>query len=244
LSSALTKHGFSPVEKAGVEQIKEGNELLVRALLTHNVAPWFLESEEFKAYVKYITRVVFVSPSRYTFHQTVKDLSTRAAAKIKDMLVNQSTFISFEEDSWSHGRHYSGITAGSQGTSVFVGCFDVESGVESAPAQAAAINRCMLSALRKDSELGKHHPGIPVGKVAGMTSDTTNVMLATSQALLQYNLFKGMMWTPCSAHTKPLHTRSDYHKASERLSSQGKHGCKHVQRRAASGTVPRVRLRL
>jgi hypothetical protein len=135
----------------------------------------------------------------------VKDLSVRAAEKIKYLLVNKSTFVSFEEDSWSRfGRQYTAITAGSQGDSAFVGCFDIESGVETATVRAAAINRCMLSALGLDPDLGKHHGDIPRGKIAGMTSDTTNVMPATAKALLGYDLFKDMIWTPCSDHTLSL----------------------------------------
>jgi hypothetical protein len=80
-------------EKATAGQVKEGNELLVGASLTNNVAPWFLECEAFKAYVKYIAGDEFITASRYTFHQAVRNLSESAEAGIKDLLVQKSSFI-------------------------------------------------------------------------------------------------------------------------------------------------------
>jgi hypothetical protein len=38
------------------------------------------------------------------------------------------------------------------------------------------------------------------GKVAGVTSDTTNVMLATVRELSQMPLFEGCIWVPCGYH--------------------------------------------
>jgi hypothetical protein len=67
--------GFTvPEFKPNKAQHNIANELLTRALLQHNVAPWFLESTEFKAYVRFISKGAYSSPSRHTFLQQVWSL--------------------------------------------------------------------------------------------------------------------------------------------------------------------------
>jgi hypothetical protein len=59
----------------------------------------------------------------------------------------------------------------------------------------------MMNALGLDPKLGSSHPDIPVGKIAGMTTDTASVEPATSKLLAEkYALFKFMFCTPCFCH--------------------------------------------
>jgi hypothetical protein len=145
------------------------DELLTRSLLKHNISPNVLTSDEFKAFVKFISHDAYQSPSRYTFMQTVREMGVRAATKIQMKLTNECMFVGFCVDAWTRfDKHFSAITANGHGMADFVGCFDLVSGPGNAEAEAAAIHKCMLSALGLDPELNKTDPSIPVGKVGGV----------------------------------------------------------------------------
>jgi hypothetical protein len=173
-------------------QREVATELLTRAMLQHHVAPWFLTSDAFKAYVTYISGERYDAPTRYQFLQMTDNLSGRASKLIAKEL-NDAMFFSFEEDSWTrHNKHYHAITTGKQGTSYFVGTFEITTGPESAVNQAKAVHATLLSALGLDPALHPDNRTIPFGKVAAMTSDTTNVMPATAKELARYPLCQGL----------------------------------------------------
>ena len=53
--------------------------------------------------------------SRFNIVEILDELSSRIAAKIKELVTTQSTFISIEEDSWTRrGRHFSGHDGASE----------------------------------------------------------------------------------------------------------------------------------
>jgi hypothetical protein len=199
-AGVITDH-FGKAWKPNSAQIGEADELLVRAMLRHNIPPWFLTCEEFKTYVQVVSRGTFRSPTRYGFLQVVADLSERAAAEITKRLQGQ-VFVSMEEDAWTrHNKHYHAITSGGQGESLFIGCFDIEKGGESAENQAMALHRSALAALSFSPCLNLDDDAIPVGKVAAITTDTTNGMPATVRHLgYKYRLSLNCFWVPCFAH--------------------------------------------
>jgi hypothetical protein len=181
-------------------QREVATELLTRAMLQHHVAPWFLTSNAFKAYIAFISGERYEAPTRYQFLQMTDTLSHRSSKFIAKEL-NDAIFFSFEEDSWtSHNKHYHAITTGKQGTSYFVGTFEITKGPESAENQAKAVHATLLSAMGLDPALHPDDTSIPHGTVAAMTSDTTNVMPATAKELARYPLCHGLFWVPCAAH--------------------------------------------
>jgi hypothetical protein len=137
----------------------------------------------------------------------VKQLAEFAAARVKSMLQQEGPHFSIQEDGWTRfSRHFCAVAAGSHGSSVFLGCYDIAEGVESATQKAAAINKTVLSAIGCDPELGPRHADIPKDKVAVMTSDTAKVMPATAKELAaNYDLFAGMVWVPCACHVLNLY---------------------------------------
>jgi hypothetical protein len=50
------------------------------------------------------------------------------------------------------------------------------------------------------SPTGSAAEALPVSKVAGVTSDTTNVMPATMRELGRLPIFKGCIWVTCACH--------------------------------------------
>jgi hypothetical protein len=162
-------------------------------MLQHNIPAWFLASKHFHAYVSYISNGVHAAPSHYQFLRMVDDLSLRAIQIIGKQLSNE-LFISFGEGAWSQvGKHYSAVTTGSHGTSIFVGAFDIEGGGGTAVNSANAINQLMLASLGLDPSLGASHECVPLGKISNMTSDTTNFLPTAAMELKDnYRLFKAM----------------------------------------------------
>jgi hypothetical protein len=196
---------FGKAWKPNSAQISGADELLVRAMLRHNIPHWFLTCEEFKCYIQVVSRGAYRSPSRYIFLQHIADLSERATAEITRRLEDQ-LFVSMEEDAWTrHNKHYHAITSGGQGESLFIGCFDIEKGGESAENQAMALHKSALAALNLNPCLNLDDDAIPEGKVAAITTDTTNVMPATVRHLgANYKLFLNCFWVPCFAHNMAL----------------------------------------
>jgi hypothetical protein len=130
----------------------------------------------------------------------IDTMSQQVAAMIARQL-KARPFFSFEEDPWTrHNKRYHAETAGMQCSSCLAGTFEITSGSESAVNQAQALYATLLSALGLDATLPADDPSIPLGKVAAMTSDTTNVMLATAKELALYPLYHNMFWVPCAAH--------------------------------------------
>jgi hypothetical protein len=125
---------------------------------------------------------------------------------VKSVLQESGPFFSIQEDGWTRfSRHFCAVTAGSHGSSAFLGCYDIAEGVESADKKAAAINNSVLAVIGCDPDLGARHPDIPKGKVAAMTSDTAKVMPATARELAtNYDLCAGMVWIPCACHVLNL----------------------------------------
>jgi hypothetical protein len=135
----------------------------------------------------------------------VKQLAKLAASRVQSMLQQESPHFSIQEDGWTlFSRHFCAVTA--DGSSAFLGCYDIIEGVENAAQKAAAINNTVLAAIGCNPELGPRHPDIPKGKVAMMTSDTAKVMPATARELAaNYDLFAGMVWVPCACHVLNLY---------------------------------------
>jgi hypothetical protein len=71
VQGSLIDDHMLPVFKPNKAQLNIADELLTRALLEHNVAPWFLESRAFKAYTRHISRGAYSAPSRHNFLQQV-----------------------------------------------------------------------------------------------------------------------------------------------------------------------------
>jgi hypothetical protein len=129
------------------------------------------------------------------------DAMSQQAAEIISRQLKARPFLSFEEDSSTrHDKHFHSVTAGMQGTSYLAGTFEITRGSESAVNQAHAQHATLLSALGLDATLPADDSSIPFGKVAALTSDTTNVMPATAKELSLYPLCHIMFWAPCAAH--------------------------------------------
>jgi hypothetical protein len=68
---------------------------------------------------------------------------------------------------------------------------------DTAANSAVAVNACLSDLLEVSP--GARRP-LQQGKVAGVTSDTANVMPATARELSQMPLFAGCIWMPCGCH--------------------------------------------
>jgi hypothetical protein len=151
------------------------NELLARAIIEHNVPPWFLESAAMKAYVKFVSSGRYSSPSRYTFLRTIDDLATAISRTIQSEL-QQAPAFSLEQDGWSrHQRKFIGVTAGGPGKRRFISCFNID-GSENAVSQALGMHKAALQALGLSPDLAPDDGSLPVSKVSNITTDSASVM--------------------------------------------------------------------
>lgn len=198
-ATSVTRH-LKACDKPTKNMIDSANELLVRAMLSHNIAPWFLESEAMKAYITMVSGGRYTSPSRYTFTQSLRNLASVISGKIQLELQRTASF-SLEIDGWSRAqRKLIGVTAGGPGKKRFLTCFNVE-GSENAASQAMGIHKSALEALGLSTDLAPDDDSVPQSKVSNITTDSAAVMASTADILTsEYRIFKDMTWTPCSSH--------------------------------------------
>jgi hypothetical protein len=135
---------------------------------------------------------------------TLNFLSDIMDAKVKN-LAKKSSHIAAQFDSWSYGIHkITAVTMTLPGFSVFVGAFENWS-ADTAINSAAAVHSCLLDALGLPPNTPPDNEIIPIGKISGVTSDTTAVMPATVKELRLTRLGQGAEWTPCAVHVINLY---------------------------------------
>jgi hypothetical protein len=124
------------------------------------------------------------------------------AKRVQNHIVQKmikSTYVGLQLDSWSsEGRHLTTLCTSVPGARFFASAYESWRD-DTAANSAVAVDACTQQLLAL-SPVGSAAKGLPVSKVAGVMSDTTNVMPATVRELRGLPLFKGCIWVPCACH--------------------------------------------
>ncbi len=88
-----------------------------------NVAPNFVTSPHFRAFVALISGRRFDVPCRWTIVARIVELHDRIQAKLAGMLA-KCAYVGFELDSWTRNlRHFSALTSGPLGLSSLLAAY-------------------------------------------------------------------------------------------------------------------------
>jgi hypothetical protein len=116
--------------------------------------------------------------------------------------LKKSAYLGVQMDGWSSGgRHLAALWTTVPGEQFFANAYE-NWREEPAANCAVAVNACLIDLLEVSP--GARRP-LQQGKVAGVTSDTTNVMPATVRELSQMPFFEGCIWVPCGCHVMNSH---------------------------------------
>jgi hypothetical protein len=180
------------------ESVRTGHDLLMRWCTATATAPNAIAHPLFDAYVLHVSGQRHKAPTRY-FLMLALD---RPAERIRNHIVQKtlkSTYVGLQLDSWSSGgRHLTALCTSVPGEQFFASAYE-NWREDTAANSAVAVNACTQQLLGL-SPTGSAAEALPVSKVAGVTSDTTNVMPATVRELARLPIFKGCIWVPCACH--------------------------------------------
>jgi hypothetical protein len=122
---------------------------------------------------------------------------TRLVDRVRSSMTYQlkkSAYLGVQMDgSSSGGRHLAAMCISVVGEQFFANAYE-NWWEDTAANSAVAVNACLSDLLEVSP--GARRP-LQQSKVAGVTSDTSNVMPATIRELSQMPLFEGCIWLPC-----------------------------------------------
>jgi hypothetical protein len=189
----------SGVQKATDARKDMAAQLLMKAMAHKNIPFNFVTSSYFKSYVDFVSASVFTAPTRYDLVKALEHICDTIATRVQNQL-RRSPYMAICTDSWtSNGRHLTAVTAGNPGCTIYLNSYE-NLGSDSADAGAGALSDCVMTSLGYKVDMDPASSDFPHGKVAIMTSDTTNVMPATARELGKLPLCKGLLWAPCFPH--------------------------------------------
>jgi hypothetical protein len=126
----------------------------------------------------------------------------RLAEQVQNHIVHKmlkSKYVGLQLDSWSsEWRHLTALCTSVPGAQFFASAYEIWR-EDTAANSAVAVDACTQQLLGL-SPVGSAAKGLPVSTVAGVMSDTTNVMPATVREFRRLPLLKGCIWVPCACH--------------------------------------------
>jgi hypothetical protein len=159
-------------------------------------APNAIEHPYFQAYVAFVSNQCHKAPTRYYLMMALTCLVDRVCSNMTYQL-KKNAYLGVQMDGWSSGgRHLAALCISVPGEQFFANAYENWK-EDTAANSAVAVNACLSDLLEVSP--GARMP-LQQGKVAGVTSDTTNVMPATVRELRQMPLFEGCIWVPCGCH--------------------------------------------
>jgi hypothetical protein len=173
-----------------------GHNLLMRWCAVTATAPNAIEHPFFQACVAFVSNQCHKALTRHCLMLALTRLVDHVRSSMTYQLKKRA-YLGVQMDGWSSGgRHLVALCISVPGEQFFANAYE-NWREDTAANSAVAVNACLSDLLEVSP--GPRRP-LQQGKVAGVTSDTTNVMPATVRELSQMSLFKGCIWVPCGCH--------------------------------------------
>jgi hypothetical protein len=167
--------------------------LLVRWCAATATAPNAIEHPFIQACVAFVSNQCHNAPTRYYLMLALTSLVDRVRSSMTYQL-KKSAYLGVQMDGWSSGgRHLAALYMPVPGEQFFANAYE-NWREDTAVNSAVAVNACSSDLLEVSPSARRP---LQQGKVAGVTSDTTNVMPATVRELSQMPLFEGCIRVPC-----------------------------------------------
>jgi hypothetical protein len=160
-------------------------------------APNTIAHPLFDKYVLHVSGQRHKAQRRYFLILALDRLAERVRNNIVQKML-KSTYVGLQFDSWSSGGPHLALCTSMPGAQFF-GSACENWREDTAANSAVTVNACNQQLLGV-SPISRAAQALPVSKMVGMTSDTTNVMPATVRELGRLPLFKGCIWVPCACH--------------------------------------------